>query len=82
MTDDREELVRFARLGRAILLQSFKDLLAGNSQGFDVVYWLHSDQATMIMEANGLDPAGVDSAIERVKNGPRQLTLKAWGHGE
>lgn len=82
MTDDREELDRFARLGRSILLQAFRDLRAGNSHGFDVDVWLHSDQAALIMAANNLDPAGVDKAIERVKNGPRQLTLKSWGLGE
>ena len=78
MTHDPEELERFARLGRAVLLRAFKDLLAGNGHGFDVVHWLHSDRAALIMTANGLDPAAVGKAIERVENGPR-LTLAAWG---
>ena len=71
-----------ARLGRAELLQAFKDLLAGNSHGFALVHWLHSDQAALMMAANGLDPADVGEAIEQVEKGPRRLTVKAWGFGE
>ena len=53
-------------LARAVILQALIDIQTDNGHAAEAAAWLHGREASLIMDAIGLDAGAVNQAIERV----------------
>ena len=65
-----EDLSPWLALGRAVLLQAFRDLQSRNGHSLDAAAWLRSEQATLIADGLGLNPEKLKAAARLVLDGP------------